>query len=244
MIGKPIIMLDEVDSTNNYAKGLFGYKESEEGAVVLARAQTSGRGQQANSWESEPNKNLTFSIIFRPVFLEPARQFILSEVVSLGISDFVSAEVGGAKIKWPNDIYAGNKKICGILIENSIAGNQLSVSVAGIGLNINQEKFISNAPNPVSLKQITGKEYNLMDCLERATGFISEWYDLLKAGQIKIIGETYHNRLYRMGEWAKYSDSAGIFTGRILRTDEFGRLIIEKENAEQCLYNFKEVGYL
>jgi BirA family transcriptional regulator, biotin operon repressor / biotin---[acetyl-CoA-carboxylase] ligase len=239
-----IIKVGEVDSTNNYARGLVVSKGAEECTVVLAEYQSRGRGVGINSWESEKGKNLTFSLILKPAFLEPGKQFYLSMAVSLGICDFISDEVGSCKIKWPNDIYVSIEKVGGILIENIIQGNTISDSIIGVGLNINQEKFVSDAPNPVSLKQITGKEYNLDQCFEEIYSSILSWYETLKAGAFETVGKAYTSVLFGMGTWATYKTGDLIFNGRILGIDEFGQLKIEDSDNQIRLFKFKEVEYL
>lgn len=138
-----------LDSTNSQARREAG--ESGEGCVWIADFQTAGRGQRGNSWESRKGENLTFSILFKPEFLPPHKQFLISQVCAVGTYRYLTEKGMPARIKWPNDIYIGNKKICGMLIENSISGDKLSVSIAGIGLNLNQTHFASDAPNPTSL---------------------------------------------------------------------------------------------
>lgn len=239
-----IIKLGEVDSTNKYARGQVVPNEADEGAVVLARHQTQGRGAGGNSWESENGKNLTFSIHFKPVFLEPARQFYLSMAVSLGVADFISGFVSDVSVKWPNDIYVADKKIAGILIENIIAGRRISDSVVGIGININQERFVGNAPNPVSLKQLTGVDYVLGQCLETVCNSVFKWYDLLRGeGKGKIL-ENYLPRLFRVNRWAEFRTGGKIFRGKITGIDEFGELIIETAESQVMKFGFKEVEYL
>jgi BirA family transcriptional regulator, biotin operon repressor / biotin---[acetyl-CoA-carboxylase] ligase len=239
-----IIKIDEVDSTNNYARGLGVSKGAEEGTVVLAEYQSKGRGVGINSWESEKGQNLTFSFILEPTFLEPGRQFFLSMAVSLGICDFISGEVGDGKIKWPNDIYFSKKKVGGILIENIIQGNTISDSVIGVGLNVNQEKFVSDAPNPVSLKQITGKEYNLNQCFEKIYSCILSWYEILKAGDFETIKKAYASVLFGRETWATYKTGDLIFKGCILGIDEFGQLKIKDAVDKIRLFKFKEVEYV
>ena len=241
---KNIIHLGMVDSTNNYARGLVMHKASEEGAVVLARHQSRGRGHGQNAWESEKGRNLTFSVILKPAFLDPARQFCLSMVASLGICDFLSEEIQDVKIKWPNDIYFHKKKLGGILIENILTGRSITDSIVGVGLNINQEAFPASLPNPVSLKQLTNKEYNLDDCLYKICSNIFVWYEKLKAGEIKKIFEAYVKNLFRLNEWSEYKKGGSRFSGRITGIDESGRLKVETRNEGILSFAFKEVEYI
>lgn len=243
MIGKNIIHLSEVDSTNNYARGL-NLQEVEEGTVVLAQYQKKGRGHLQNSWESDPGKNLTFSIILKPDFLNPIRQFALSQVVSLGILEFVNSKVEQASIKWPNDIYIGGKKIGGILIENSIIGSLFTESIVGVGLNINQQKFSEWIPNPTSLKLIADKEYNVEECLLNICSKISYWYEKLKNGFSNELNNSYLSHLYRLAIWAYYKTENKAFKGKIKGVDEIGRLMIENEDGKVLSFQFKEVEYV
>ena len=163
IIGIKIIKLDEIDSTNNYTSKLLANSNVIEGTVVVAKAQSSGRGQLSNQWESEYGKNILASFVFYPKFLPVQQQFLLSKVIALGVRDLLTLFVDKVKVKWPNDIYIDNKKVAGILIENSIMGHTLESSIAGVGININQTVFLSDAPNPVSLIYSLKKE---LDCSE------------------------------------------------------------------------------
>lgn len=167
----PLVALDETASTNQYLSQLCNQLQESvaELTTVTAEFQTAGKGQRGNTWEAEEGKNLLFSFVLYPSFLEARRQFILSQIVSLAIKEELSRWSDEITIKWPNDIYWKDKKICGILIENDLSGHHIRRSIAGIGININQEVFNSDAPNPVSLKQITGKEHDRYEILVRPT---------------------------------------------------------------------------
>lgn len=159
------IWLDEVPSTNSWLKERCG--DLSMPVAVACRRQSAGRGQRGNSWESEPGKNITLSLLFAPPeTLKVSEQFRISEAVALAVVDFLAGRGVAANVKWPNDIYVGERKICGILIENSLLGSRLISSVAGIGLNLNQREFLSDAPNPVSLLQLTGTEANVEESVE------------------------------------------------------------------------------
>ncbi|MDE6007422.1 MAG: biotin--[acetyl-CoA-carboxylase] ligase [Muribaculaceae bacterium] len=148
------IILEEVDSTNSYVSRHSG--ELSDGTMVVAMTQTAGRGQRGNSWESAPGENLTATLFHRPTGIEPRRQFAISEAVALAVADYLRDEGIPATVKWPNDIYVGDRKISGILIEHSVTSQAIEHSRIGIGLNVNQEQFESDAPNPVSMMQLTG----------------------------------------------------------------------------------------
>lgn len=149
-------LLESVDSTNNYAKANAASLPSP--TMVVAREQTAGRGQRGNSWESEPGANLTFSVFVRLPEFPARRQFAVSEAVALAVADTLGVFGVQAKVKWPNDIYVGDRKICGILIEHALMGAELMHTVIGVGINVNQKRFLSPAPNPVSMRQLLGKE--------------------------------------------------------------------------------------
>jgi len=243
MIGSIVHRIHETDSTNNYAANQLLTKRLPEGTVFIADSQIDGRGQASNRWESEPGKNLTFSILLYPEFLEISRQFELSKAISLGVADFLSELTPDVSIKWPNDIYLENRKVAGILIENSIRINKIFSAIVGIGLNINQMVFFSDAPNPVSLRQMTGLDYNLEEFLSNLCLKIDTRYGQLGNGQFSQIDYDYTQKLYRKGTWSRFSDKNGDFEGRILGVDPIGQLRIETKSGEINKYQFKEVSF-
>jgi len=244
MINKNLIFLTEVESTNNYANQLVLSKAAEHGTVVLAQHQKKGRGQLGNSWESEAGKNLLASIILFPKFLPAAKQFYLSKIASLALADFLKTETKGISVKWPNDIYILNKKAAGILIENSIKGQNLSSAIIGFGLNLNQELFVSDAPNPISLKQITGKDYDIEMVANAISGYINKWYTKLERNHFDEIDSAYYNQLFRANEWAVFAIPGKQFEARITGIGEFGQLILEEKNQSISEYMFKEVEFV
>ena len=155
--GFGVMEYEEVASTNSLAEKL-PLSELKDKQVILTWRQTQGRGQATNRWESAPGKNISMTVIFRPERLEAGKQFAVSMVIALGCLDFLSHYVEGVTVKWPNDVYVGERKISGILIEHRVAGAHIQSSLCGIGVNINQEQFLSDAPNPVSLFQLLGRE--------------------------------------------------------------------------------------
>ena len=243
-IGNSVIKIASTQSTNNYASRQLAEKEVKSGTVFLAYDQTNGRGQQNNSWESTPGKNLTFSIVLTPDFLKIEDQFMLSKVVCLGLGKFLSRQVKGVKIKWPNDMYVDNRKIAGILIEHSIVNGGLAHSILGIGLNVNQERFESDAPNPVSLVQLTGTPGDLDSLLEAVLHHIDDYYQLLKQGKHELINQEFLERLYRMNEWHLFEDDEHQFSGRIIGVNHFGQLLIEDRRGNHHEYHFKQVHYV
>ncbi len=240
----PIVRIPGTDSTNNYANHQLREKDIQEGTVFLTYEQTSGRGQLKNIWESETGKNLTFSIVLYPDFLEIRRQFMLSKVIALGINSALNKYVGNLKIKWPNDIYAGNQKLGGILIENSIMYGLLKSSVIGIGLNVNQTIFKSNAPNPVSLKALTNQHYNCERILTEVLSGINQYYALLRQGEEEKIDQEFISVLYQLNENHDYMAEGEVFKGQIIGVNEIGQLQIRKEDGEILEFHFKEVEFL
>jgi BirA family biotin operon repressor/biotin-[acetyl-CoA-carboxylase] ligase len=223
---------------------LLSQQRPPEGYVVITDNQTQGKGLETNSWESEVGKNLTFSIILYPDFAAE-QQFTLNKAISLGIYDFLQNKIGkvNVSVKWPNDIYIDDKKVCGILIQNSLIGNRFDYTIVGIGLNVNQSIFLSDAPNPVSMKMITGIDYNIEELLEKLLKAI-----LLRYSQVKTlpkkIGQDYQNALYRFMEWHYFEVKKNRIFGRIRGTNEYGQLLIETENKPVLICDLKEIKFL
>ena len=236
-----IIHLDETQSTNSYLNNLCLEQEVSELTTVWANFQTAGRGQRGNSWESEPNANLLFSFVLHPSFIEERQQFHISQLVALSIQEALSQYTDDITIKWPNDIYWKNKKIAGILIENDLCGHHISRSIAGIGLNINQQKFISDAPNPVSLYQIIGQTFNRREILETILDKVAAYYDLLKQNNITEIEQRYMNALFRKSGYHTYRDAIGIFLAEIKEIEGSGKLILKDTEGNMRCYFFKVV---
>lgn len=241
----PIIHKKQLVSTNTYAQQLLDKGKIKNECVIVTDEQTAGKGTASNSWESERGKNLTFSIVLFPAYVKVSEQFLISMAVSLGIKKFLEKNISTqVKIKWPNDIYVGDKKICGMLIENSIAGEDIFNSVIGIGLNINQKKFLSDAPNPISLAQLSGEVYNLENLLPVLVKNIGSQLDLLKKNRKKLLQKDYISNLYRYNEVHKFKASAEVFSGKIIGIDNFGHLFIEKETGSVEKFMFKEVEFI
>lgn len=236
-----IIHIQETTSTNDYLQQKIKNELLEEGSVVVCDFQTQGRGAANNKWESEKNKNLLFSMLLYPDFVEIKKQFIISQVVSLGLVDYLNTITSGFTVKWPNDIYWQDKKIAGILIENNLRNNFLSESIIGIGLNINQIKFLSDAPNPVSLKNIMGFDYDLGTVLTDVQKSIFARYLQLLQGGTSRIQKDYKKAMYRNEGFYLYEDKNGVFLAKIHQVKEEGFLVLETENKEKRQYAFKEV---
>lgn len=239
-----IVHLAETDSTSNYLSTLSTKEKTAEFTVVKADYQSAGKGQRGNSWESEKGRNLLFSIILYPDFLEIRKQFLLSQAIALAIKEELDTFSDGFSIKWPNDIYWQEQKICGILIENDLIGSSIQKSIAGIGININQQQFHSQAPNPVSLWQITGKEHDLVSVLNEIIHRIIDNYTLLKEGKAQEVTERYHNSLFRKEGIHAYKDHSGRFMATIVCVKPEGTLILKDLDGKEREYAFKEVQYI
>jgi len=239
-----ILKFESLSSTNDKAKEIINTNKFSEFTVILTYEQTKGKGQRENSWNSEADKNLTISILTKPIFLKITSQFYLSKAISLGIIDYLNSKKNNFKIKWPNDIYYNDKKICGILIENSISGSTIKNSIIGIGLNINQKYFPDYLPNAISLSNILHKKYNLEEELNLLLSSIYNKYQLLKKQEFTEIDKLYHKYLYKINKLANYKDVKSSFKGKIIGTLPEGKLIIETSKNEIRTYNFKEVEFL
>ncbi|HOK25568.1 MAG TPA: biotin--[acetyl-CoA-carboxylase] ligase [Bacteroidales bacterium] len=244
IIGSRKVYFEKLSSTNTHAAAMLRKGRVLEGTIVYTGFQTAGKGQAGNRWESEKDKNLLLSVILYPTTIRADRQFLISKVISLGVSDFLRTYVYDVTIKWPNDIYVKNEKIAGILIENSIIRNEIDHSIAGIGININQQHFPRHLPNPTSLKILTGKDYDLEQCLNELAAKLDARYKLLLYNRIGRIEEDYKNSLYRFGQFTEFSDNRGVFEGKIISVTDTGRIQIEDRRGRIYEYGFNEVDFL
>lgn len=239
------IELAETPSTNSALRsavaddpGLAG------GCVLYTHRQTAGRGQRGNCWEAEPGMNVTMSMLLRPVGVKARDQFIVSECVALGVARvtrrYLPADVF-VRVKWPNDIYAGDRKICGILIENSLSGDSISHSVAGIGLNVNQRVFRSDAPNPVSIAQLSGREHDVREIIAE----IADEIDLLMSLPPREVHGEYLSSLWRGCGFYRYATPSGeIFCAEVAGVGLDGVLSLRDQAGAVRRFAFKEVAPL
>lgn len=244
----PVISLDEINSTSGYLNKLSSKQPhlTPEFTTVTALFQTAGKGQRGNTWEAEKGRNLLFSFIFYPSFLEARKQFILSQLISLSIKEELEQWTNDISIKWPNDIYWKQQKICGILIENELTGSQIDQCIAGVGININQDVFHSDAPNPVSLKQITKQEHDCNLILSNIMKRIKSYYTRMQneGGVTELIIDRYTDSLFRKEGFHRYKDKSGEFSAQLSRVECDGRFILEDEEGKEREYLFKEVQYV
>jgi BirA family biotin operon repressor/biotin-[acetyl-CoA-carboxylase] ligase len=216
-----------------------------EGDIILAQCQTAGRGQRGHTWESREGENLTFSLLLEPLFLSPSEQFLISECVALGVCDALLHYGIEAQIKWTNDIYIGDRKLAGILIEHKLQGSALARTVAGIGLNVNQKAFSDDLPNPISMAQATGREFDREEVLQTVATSLMARYKQLREGGAKELQADYHQRLYRLGQEHCYALPDGSrFRGIIRGVEPTGALRIENERGELLSFLFKEVEFV
>lgn len=239
-----IIHLTEVVSTNLSIREYVEAQSLPEGSVIWADYQNAGRGQKGNSWESEAMKNLTFSIVLYPEIIPAREQFIISQITALSVKKTLEKYVDEITIKWPNDIYWRDKKICGMLVENDLSGTSIYCSIIGIGININQEVFRSKAPNPISLIQITGKKHHRETVLDVFLSYFYSFYLLLLQEKQDEIREAYNNALYRKDNYHRYKDDKGVFEAIIAGIEPSGHLLLQLQDSSIRRYAFKEVSFI
>lgn len=233
------INLETTDSTNLYINKVEGTN-----VVVSAEYQTAGRGQGTNSWESEKGKNLAFSLKVSPTWMRPRQQYYLSMAGALALKDSLSTLTEGITLKWPNDIYWKDKKISGTLIQTTISGHYLQDMIFGIGINVNQEVFLSDAPNPISLKQILGHEIEREALLLSILDYFEHYYQMLHEGKFMEVSQLYRNSLYRREGFYEYEDKDGKFEAEIADISENGHLILRDKTGKERNYEFKEVKFI
>lgn len=248
-----IVHIDEADSTNRWlrddsASDKHGLTRTENGKVsnspcqsagkvVVADYQTAGRGCGTNRWESERGKNLLFSMLIHPKDVPASRQFRLSMAVSLAICEALEELIGDVSIKWPNDIYWRDGKICGILIENTLTGAVIKDCIIGVGLNVNQRVFHSDAPNPVSLWQISGQDTDRDALLHH----ILERFGQLLTQDVR---QRYLSKIYRRKGFYPYADEKGAFMAEFVDVKDDGHLVLRDDGGTWRTYAFKEVRFI
>ena len=238
-----IIKIEQTDSTNNWL--VRHEEEIKEPTLVYCHEQIAGRGQRGNSWESEPGKNITASLIFRPQCFAAHRQFEISEAVALAIVEFLKDYGVESKIKWPNDIYVGDRKICGILVEQSVIGSQILRSIAGMGININQEEFRSDAPNPISIIMLTGKSFEIDEAIGKLASCLEKNIN-------KLEGEHNFHRDFLSCLWRKDGECHNFYDRKneekieaeIIDVAKDGMLRLRTDKGEIRTYVFKEVEFI
>lgn len=240
-LGKKVLFLSQCHSTNDTAADLLKEKPQIEGTTIITQTQSQGRGQRGNIWESEPGKNATFSVILKPTAIPTQNQFQLHLITTLAIYQSLFPILGKElKIKWPNDIYYRDRKLGGILIENTLKGSHIENSVIGIGININQTHF-SNV-HATSLADITDHNYEVNDMIELILIALEKKYLELKSGKLKELEAQYLRRLYQFNTINTYESNNRIFQGTIIGINPSGLLQIREEEILHE-FAFKEVTY-
>jgi BirA family transcriptional regulator, biotin operon repressor / biotin---[acetyl-CoA-carboxylase] ligase len=240
--GNHLIKLKEVDSTNTYLSNLASKEKLPDGTVVSAAYQFAGKGQRGNRWLVDKNMNLTFSILYYPTLMSIDMQVLLSQAVSLGVYDYLIPKCKQVRIKWPNDLYVANKKIGGLLIENTIKGDSISQVIIGVGLNINQEIFDLSLKTATSLRLENDETYDLDVELLNLLTFIERRYLQWKNTQILSIKDQYLKVLYLFGSWHNYQLPDGTYlSGKIIGIDDNGLLIVEDIEARRHKFANKEI---
>ncbi len=240
MLGRKIIQIECVDSTNNYVANLLSEGKIEHGTVILADEQTKGRGQRGATWDSNAGENLIFSMFVDTAIMSVKDQFILTQIISVAVANLISKFGIEADIKWPNDIYIKGRKIGGILIENQIKGSFLNGSIVGIGLNINQIDF--NNLKATSLKLERGEFIPIQSVVFSLINEINVGWDLIQTNQFEKINELYLSKLWLLNKEADFTDQSGEFRGCIKGVSPTGFLIIQKKD-ELIQYDLKEISF-
>ena len=237
------IHLAETASTNSYARE---FPLNSGVMLITTDYQTAGRGQRGNAWESAPEKNLLFSLAIKPNNISASQQFAICELISVALCDVLAKYCTDIRIKWPNDIYYRNHKLCGILIEHDLEGTQLSRTIIGVGLNVNQEQFVSDALNPISLSQVIGHEVDREALLEAITARFFELYQQYASAILDhtALHQRYISLLYRLNIPSTYRDSRSAFTATLRNVELGGRLILEDQQGTLRSYLFKEIAYI
>lgn len=238
----PVIRLGKTDSTNNY----FLSHPQDEHRMMLAVAehQSAGRGQGGNHWESEEGKNLLFSVLIHPRMVPIRQQFLLSMMGGIALKMVLSKYADHISLKWPNDIYWNDCKISGTLIETTISGGHIENCILGVGLNVNQTQWTSDAPNPISLAQILGAPQDREQLLEEIIKAFSNTYSLIENGHYTDIAALYHDALYRAHGFHSYRDSEGTFEAALVEVEDDGRLILRDREGRIREYFFKEIEFI
>jgi BirA family biotin operon repressor/biotin-[acetyl-CoA-carboxylase] ligase len=240
-VSKMVYYVDFTTSTNDDARGAeYGHMD-----VVWAGRQSAGRGQRGHTWHSREGDNLTFSVVLTPTFLPVVEQFMLSEIVALALVDMLAEYGVECRIKWTNDIYAGDSKIAGVLIEQSLSGDTIARTIVGIGLNVNQREFPADLPNPTSMIVERGAECDRREVLDCFLRHLEGWYARLEAGERAAVEESYRKRMYHLDQEHTYALASGErFRATIRGVRPMGHLCLEHADGVVREYAFKEVEFV
>lgn len=235
--------LNSVDSTNNYAANLLRVSTPPNGSVITARFQTNGRGQRGSAWQSDADENVLMSLICYPTTLLVSDQFFLTKAAAIAVADAVrSFGVNNVSVKWPNDIYVGDQKIAGMLIENTVRDQRLTAAIIGVGLNVNQTQF--HLLKATSLHLLTGVEFEVKQVVERISAFIEQSFIRLMSGQFSKIDAEYRRQLYRREVVSEFLYKDQRVTAMITGVDGSGKLIIQHPDGSALRCDLKEIVFL
>ena len=245
LIGRSVKYYPSLGSTNEEAKALLNSTKLPEGTLIITDDQYRGKGQMGNHWKTQPGLNLTFSLILYPKVL-PTEQFLITQFISRAIQEVILKLLPEkkVKVKWPNDIYVGQKKIAGILIENILSGNKIQSSIIGIGLNVNQTNFPPPLKNPTSLQNEKQEPFQLAEVLQLICDAVEKDYELLNQGKIEAIRSNYLDGLFKYQERLRFQRSNGdIFSGEIIGVNQSGHLMIEVDGRRELFAN-KQIQFI
>ncbi len=236
-----LYIYEQTTSTNDLARReTFGH-----GDAIWAYHQSAGRGQRGNRWVGGEGENITFSVVLEPRFLDAVDQFYISQITALALTEAMAEFGVETKIKWTNDIYVGDYKLAGILIENALMDGVVDRSVVGIGLNVNQLAFDPSLPNPTSMRLLRGRRFPLEMVLQTIRLRLVEWCARLEQGERELIKECYHSRLYRCGEQHQYKLASGEVVEAVIEgVEPHGELILRHSDGETRGYLFREVEFV
>ena len=243
-LSKRTIEYPEIDSTNEELYRLIKTEDLAEGTIIRSDYQLAGRGHGGNRWESGRGLNLLFSVYLKPDFIPPDRAFHLSRITSLSLHEIIDNQCDGVSIKWPNDILVGERKIAGILIENSIMNQAVSQSIIGIGINVNQTSFDPYIPPATSLRIEKRCHFDIHGLLAAFRTSFEKWYQVLVSGNEAGVLDSYMQKLYGLGISMHYRSAEGKFRAAIRDVKPSGELVMESEKGDILTFGFKEVEYL
>lgn len=246
------IHVGEIDSTSKAIVEMESDCPQGGMLVLWADYQSTGRGQRGNKWVSQKGVNLLFSVLLRPQNVEADRQFRLSQAMALAEAGAINELLNTVrdenanviKIKWPNDLYYGYKKLGGTIIETTLRGKQVARCVLGMGINVNQTTFPADAPNPTSVNLITGHEWDREALLRSVMNNFVEWEDKVEQGEDDVVATAYRHQLLWATGWHSYIDKAGAFTARLVDIRSDGHLVLEDTAGQLRSYLFKEVKHV
>lgn len=243
-VGKVLIPVEETASTNEFACALIRENTAREGTAIFSTNQTTGKGQFGSNWYTGKDQNLAISIILLPTFLKASQFFHLNMAMSLAVAECATHFTGiPSRVKWPNDIYLADKKLAGILIENTISGSNFTSSIVGVGINLNQTQFPDWIPNPISIKDLTQKNVAPESVMQKMCEMIEMRYLQLKNGQFEKIRYDYRAVQYQLGTISLYRSEKTTWAGMITGISPEGKLIVER-NGHPKEFGFKEIAYL